>query len=45
MAVNGTDFAIPVDGKWSGAEINGMSVLVVDFAANTKAWLDAVNTE
>lgn len=38
-------FAIPVDGTWSGANINGMSVLVVDFAANTKAWLDAVNTE
>ena len=34
---------IPADGTWSNANIRGMAVLTVDFAANTQAWLDKVN--
>lgn len=30
--------AIPVDGTWQSASIRGMSVLTIDFEANTKAW-------
>ncbi len=39
------NFAIPVDGTWGNARINEMSVLIVDFAANTKAWLAAVEKD
>lgn len=34
---------VPVDGTWKNANINGMSVLTVDFSANARAWHDAVD--
>ena len=36
-------FAIPVDGSWSDMTVRGMAVLDIDFAANRKAWEDAVS--
>ena len=47
MALNLSDYeiktmAVPVDGTWKSANINGMSVLTIDFSANTQAWLEAV---
>ena len=36
-------FAIPVDGTWSDMTVSGMAVLDIDFAANRKAWEDAVS--
>ncbi len=39
------NFAIPVDGTWGNARINEMAVLIVDFRANSKAWVEAVGTE
>lgn len=35
--------AVPVDGSWNNANINGMSVLTIDFAENAKAWHDLVD--
>lgn len=35
--------AIPQSGTWQNANIRGMSVLTVDFAANAQAWYNAVN--
>jgi len=32
------NMTIPMDGTWSSANINGMSVLRVDFKANSEAW-------
>lgn len=37
--------AIPLDGTWSDANIDGMSVLIIDFPANTEAWYEAVEGE
>ena len=39
------NFAIPVDGTWGNARINEMAVLIIDFKANAKAWLEAVGEE
>lgn len=38
-----SSFAIPVDGTWSDMTVRGMAVLDIDFAANRKAWEDAVS--
>lgn len=48
MALNLGDYemktmAVPAAGTWNSANINGMSVLTIDFSANAQAWLDAVN--
>ncbi len=37
-----TSLTIPTDGTWRNANINGMSVLTVDFTANTEAWYNIV---
>ena len=36
-------FALPIDGSWSDMTVSGMAVLDIDFAANRKAWEDAVS--
>lgn len=38
-------FYIPMDGTWNSANIRGMSVLTVDFEANTKAWYERIQGE
>ncbi len=38
-----SSFAISVDGTWSDMTVRGMAVLDIDFAANRKAWEDAVS--
>lgn len=35
-------FSIPVDGTWRDMKVRGMDVLDVDYAANRKAWEEAV---
>lgn len=35
-------FSIPVDGTWRDMTVSGMAVLDVDYAANRKAWEEAV---
>lgn len=47
MALSISDYeveslCIPMDGTWNSANIRGMSVLTVDFEANTKAWYERV---
>ncbi len=37
--------SLPVDGTWNNANINGMSVLTVDFAENAEAWKAEVTQE
>lgn len=37
--------AIPVDGTWKYATIDGKAIIEVDFAANAKAWYDKVTRE
>ena len=34
--------AIPIDGSWSNANINGMAVLTIDFQTNINAWYELV---
>lgn len=36
-------FSIPIDSTWRDMRVNGMDVLDVDYAANQKAWEDAVS--
>ena len=48
MALNLNDYAfeslaVPVDGSWNSANINGMSVLTINFSENAKAWHDLVD--
>lgn len=48
MALNLNDYAfeslaVPVDGSWNSANINGMSVLTINFSENAKAWHDMVD--
>lgn len=35
-------YVIPVDGTWKDVKIRGMSVLDIDFEANSKAWYDSI---
>lgn len=48
MAVNLKDYetktlAVPIDGTWQSKSINRMSVLIIDFEANSEAWRNLVN--
>lgn len=36
-------FSIPIDGSWRDMRVSGMDVLDVDYAANRKAWEEAVS--
>lgn len=39
---NFDSLTVPTDGTWRNANINGMSVLTIDFPANAEAWYNTV---